>query len=58
MLSDLFQEDLKLICEMVALLHSRLRLPLSCKIRILQDIDETVSYARSLNLQYYCIEIE
>ncbi|CAG9535847.1 unnamed protein product [Cercopithifilaria johnstoni] len=42
------QEDLKLICEMVALLHSHLRLPLSCKIRILQDINETVAYARAL----------
>uniref|UniRef100_A0A0R3RPP9 tRNA-dihydrouridine(16/17) synthase [NAD(P)(+)] n=1 Tax=Elaeophora elaphi TaxID=1147741 RepID=A0A0R3RPP9_9BILA len=37
------QEDLKLICEMIALLHSRLRLPLSCKIRILQNINETVA---------------
>ncbi|VDK78704.1 unnamed protein product [Onchocerca ochengi] len=42
------QEDLKLICEMVTLLHSRLRLPLSCKIRILQDINETIAYARAL----------
>ncbi|EJW74476.1 hypothetical protein WUBG_14616, partial [Wuchereria bancrofti] len=42
------QEDLKLICEMVTLLHSRSRLPLSCKIRILQDINETVAYARAL----------
>lgn len=42
------QEDLKLICEMITLLHSHSRLPLSCKIRILQDINETVAYARAL----------
>lgn len=45
-----FQEDLQLVCEMVSLLHSCLRLPLSCKIRILQDLNETVAYARSIVL--------
>lgn len=45
------QENIELICEMVTLLHLHFRLPLSCKIRILQDINETVAYAKSVNFQ-------
>ncbi|VDN03684.1 unnamed protein product [Thelazia callipaeda] len=42
------QENLNLICEMVSLLHSRFRLPLSCKIRILEDVSETIAYAKAI----------
>ncbi|MFH4983299.1 hypothetical protein AB6A40_010008 [Gnathostoma spinigerum] len=42
------QEDRELVCHMVSLVHSCCALPLSCKIRILDDVDETIAYAKSL----------
>uniref|UniRef100_A0A915B5K0 tRNA-dihydrouridine(16/17) synthase [NAD(P)(+)] n=1 Tax=Parascaris univalens TaxID=6257 RepID=A0A915B5K0_PARUN len=49
------EEDLDLVCEMVSLVHSHCRVPLSCKIRILEEIGKTVSYARALEKAGACM---
>uniref|UniRef100_A0A0N5AWS6 tRNA-dihydrouridine(16/17) synthase [NAD(P)(+)] n=1 Tax=Syphacia muris TaxID=451379 RepID=A0A0N5AWS6_9BILA len=42
------QDDQELVCSMVAAVNNRCHLPLSCKIRIFDDADSTVEYARKL----------
>uniref|UniRef100_A0A9J2P7A0 tRNA-dihydrouridine(16/17) synthase [NAD(P)(+)] n=1 Tax=Ascaris lumbricoides TaxID=6252 RepID=A0A9J2P7A0_ASCLU len=49
------EEDLDLVCEMVSLVHSHCRVPLSCKIRILDEIGKTVNYARALEKAGACM---
>ncbi|VDM38134.1 unnamed protein product [Toxocara canis] len=49
------QEDLDLVCGMISLIHAHCRLPLSCKIRILDDIGNTVTYARALERAGACM---
>ncbi|VDK43666.1 unnamed protein product [Anisakis simplex] len=49
------QEDIELVCEMVSIIHSYCHVPLSCKIRILDDIDKTLSYARALEKAGACM---
>lgn len=46
LLTLLFQEEPELIARMVAKVHKHCRLPISVKIRVLEDVNDAVNYAR------------
>ncbi|KAJ3073409.1 hypothetical protein HDU98_001593 [Podochytrium sp. JEL0797] len=41
-------EDIDLVCEMVKTLHENLAVPVTCKIRIFPDVNQTIDYAKRL----------
>lgn len=42
------QDEVDLICEMVSAVRDYCRLPISCKIRVRDDRQQTVEYAKRL----------